>query len=135
MQPERRPLVVTAELEPSPPVDRLLAAVDVHLLDHPAQLAHPFEGRLYVVHPEEQVRRRPPVPTVHPTGNRPRPDREPLPGRTGLEPPAEQPFVERPRRQIGPNYMGCGQTCAATPGTRNNGDVRSVHHEEDPDLP
>ena len=96
MQPERRPLVVAAELEPAPLGDRLLVALDVHLLDHPAELANPLDGRLQVVHPEEQVRRRPLVPAVHPAGNRPRPDREPLPGRPGLEPSAEQPLVERP---------------------------------------
>jgi predicted nucleic acid-binding protein len=68
MQPERRPLVVAAELEPAPAGDGVLVALDVHLLDHTPELPHPGQGRLHVVDPEEQVRRRLLVPPCIPPG-------------------------------------------------------------------
>jgi hypothetical protein len=83
------PLAVAAELEPAPSAGRLLAALDVHVLDHPAQLTHPRQGGVHVVHLEEQIRCGPLVPTVDPAGDSPGPDRVALPGRPGLEPPAE----------------------------------------------
>ena len=96
MQPERRPLVVAAELEAPPPGDRRLVALDVHVLDRAAELAHPLQRRPHVVDPEEQVRRGPLVPPVHPPGHVPRPDRPPLARRPPLEPPPEQALVEHP---------------------------------------
>src|SRR4029453_11298205 len=68
MQPERRPLVVAAELEAAPPGARRLVALDVHVLDPPAERAHPLQGRLHVVDPEEQVGSGPLVAAVPPAG-------------------------------------------------------------------
>jgi len=79
MQAERRALVVAAQLEAPKPRDRILVALDVHLVDHSAQLAYALESRVegldagaddYLVKPFERqellarlralLRRRPP---------------------------------------------------------------------------
>ena len=79
MQPEARPLVVLAELEAAELGDRLLLAVEVHLLDLAAELADAVGGGVDVVDAEEHVRRRLLVAAVHPAGDVRRRDAEAAP--------------------------------------------------------
>ena len=65
MKPEGRALIVAAQFEAAEPGDRILAPLDVHLLDDAPELANTGQSGLHVVHPEEHVRRRPSIAAVH----------------------------------------------------------------------
>src|SRR6201999_304352 len=94
VEPERRALIVFAELEAPEPLLGVLAAAVVERDDLAAELCHARERRVHVGDGEEDVRRRARVTRMHAARNVERRDHPPVARRTGLELPAEQALVE-----------------------------------------
>ena len=98
VQPERRALVVAAELEVAERRDRVLVALDVDLLDRAAELAHARRSRRRCRRRRRTRTAPPPAsPGCSPPGMPPVSITKPLPDGPGVHRPAEQAGVEGAR--------------------------------------